>query len=177
MFEFARLLGGEKRSIRLQTRRGRDIANEVGSQITALHRERFRLLAEPFAGVWRIRKEPTAGYNCAGHVWASRRTSIYELKPAWSVIQVDDGYRLTRHPQPDDLVFYVEEDDELLHVARVVELREGVTKQAEKIPWAVSKWSDWTGEVLHSVYDHPFRPTFAVDIQYWTDRPSHSEAF
>jgi hypothetical protein len=67
-------------------------------------------------------------------------------------------------------------DGQILHVARVVELREGVAKESERIPWAVSKWQDWTGEVLHSVYDHPFDDTFGATIQYWTDRPAQGEA-
>jgi hypothetical protein len=175
LFEFVHLLGSEKRSIGLQTRKGRDIPNEVGSEITASHRERFLLLVKPFADKWRIRKGPSAAYNCTGHVWASRRTNIYELTLAWSIIKVDDAYRQTLHPQPDDLAFYVDQDGELLHVARVVEIRKGVTEESEPIPWAVSKWADWTGEVFHSVYDHPFHGTFeGVTVQYWTDRPLNS---
>jgi len=64
--------------------------------------------------------------------------------------------------QPDDLVLYLGGGRELLTCA-VVELREGVARQADPIPWAVSKWADWTGEVLHSVFDHPYhqRSTWA----------------
>ena len=56
-----------------------------------------------------------------------------------------------------------------------VELREGVVPESEPIPWAVSKWADWTGEVLHSVHDHPYQETFGAAIQYWTDRPTDAE--
>lgn len=85
------------------------------------------------------------------------------------MIREDDGYRRTRYPEPDDLAIYMDREGELLHVARIVELREGVTKESPRIPYAVSKWADWTGEVLHSVYDHPYDETCEPEIQYWTD--------
>jgi hypothetical protein len=176
VFEFAQLLGDGERSIALQTHLGRDIPNAVGAEITDYHRRRFQLIVERHGQSWVIRKEAAPWYNCGGHVWASRRTCVYELDPAWSMILADDGYRRTHHPQADDLVFYVDEDRRILHVGRILELRRGVSPDAAQVPWAVSKWSDWSGEVVHSVYHHPYDPrTYPAVIQYWTDRPTRSE--
>jgi hypothetical protein len=174
MFEFVQLVGSTEQRIALQTHLGRDIPNEIGAAITEQHRHRFQSLVNQHAPGWTVRKTPTGGYNCAGHVWASRRTSIYELRLAWPMIAADDGYRRAQHPQPDDLVFYVAADGELLHVGRIGELRQGLSPESQRLPWAVSKWSDWTGEVLHSVFDHPYsQPTYDnVTIEFWTDRPT-----
>lgn len=177
MFELIQLLGSGERGIALQTRLGRDIPNTVGAAITAQHQRRFQLLLERRGKGWKVRKDPAAGYDCPGHVWASRRTSIYDLEPAWSMILADDGYRQTRHPQPDDLVFYLAAEGALLHIGRIVEVQQGVSPQSPGIPWVVSKWADWTGEVLHNVFQHPYRPPdFDVAIQYWTDRPKQGNA-
>jgi hypothetical protein len=117
VFEFAQLLGDGERGIALQTHLGRDIPNAVGAEITDYNSRRFQLIVERHGQSWVIRKEPAPGYNCGGHVWASRRTCIYDLDPAWSMILADDGYRQTDHPQPDDLVFYLDEDRRVLHSA------------------------------------------------------------
>jgi hypothetical protein len=97
------------------------------------------------------------------------------MNNAWSLIRGDDDYRQTTRPVVDDLVFYVARESGFLHVGRIVELRPGVTSESPPIPWAVSKWSDWTGEIFHSVFDHPYQhPDDDVTIQFWTDRPSQN---
>lgn len=89
------------------------------------------------------------------------------------MILAEDGYRVAREPVPDDLILYVEREQGILHVGRVVELKEGVTHDSRRVPWVVSKWGDFSGEVFHFEHDHPFREFgFVVSIEYWTDRPT-----
>jgi len=88
------------------------------------------------------------------------------------MILAEDGYRITRDPMPDDLVVYIEKDQGILHIGRVVELKSGLVEKSRCIPWIVSKWSDMSGEVCHYVHDHPFHEFgFIVSIEYLTDRP------
>lgn len=171
MFELQRLQGPDEFKIALHTRWGRDIANTVGPELTDVHSRRYAALLHQSGRNWRERKPPSAGYNCAGHVWASRRTCIYE-ESEWRKILDDDGYRRTDEPIPDDIVLYLERERGVLHVGRILELREGITATSPRIPWVVSKWSDWGGEVFHHVSDVPFHTQgFDVRIEYWTDRP------
>ena len=171
MFELQRLQGPNEFQIALQTRRGRDVENAVGPALTEAHHRRYAALLEQYGRNWRERKPPTAGYNCAGHVWASRRTCIYE-ETEWKKILEDDGYRRTDQPMLDDIVLYVERERGVLHVGRIIELRQGVTETSPRIPWVISKWSDWSGEVFHHVRDVPFdMQGFDVNVECWTDRP------
>ncbi len=172
MFEAQRLLGNSDKGIALQTRTGRDIRNSLGLELTEHHYRRYELLLKKHGHNWQRRKPPAGGYNCAGHVWASRRTCIYE-ESDWRMILSDDGFRKTLEPFPDDLVIYIEKESGILHIGRVVELKGGVTEESRRIPWVVSKWDDRSGEVFHFDKDHPFRSFgFDVTIEYWTDRPA-----
>lgn len=172
MFEFQKLSSHEPNHIIVQTRRSRDVANQVGAELTDEHIRRYDQVLKTYGKYWRQRKPAISGYNCAGHVWANRRTCIYE-DSEWTKILEDDGYRKTAHPMPDDVVLYADRQYGMLHVGRVVELREGVTPQSPRIPWVVSKWNDWAGEAIHSVVDAPFSAQgFDVAIEYWTDRPA-----
>lgn len=169
MFEFERLLGPDEGGIALQTRLGSDIANSKVSEISQQRQQSYTALVEKYGQNWQQRKPPTPEYNCAGHVWASRRTCIYD-EDAWQLILREDGYRRTHHPLPDDLVVYRERRHGILHIARVVELRPGIG--AKLIAWVVSKLGDWTGEVMHFEHDVPYQSQgFDVKLEYWTDRP------
>jgi hypothetical protein len=170
MFELERLQGADEKGIALQTRTGRDIRNSLGLELTHRHYRLYKLLVEKHGENWQQRKVPSGEYNCAGHVWASRRTCIYE-EDDWRMILSEDGFRQTRKPMPDDLVIYVEKDQGILHIGRIVELRAGLVEGSRRIPWIVSKWNDWSGEVCHFEHDHPLQELgFDVAIEYWTDR-------
>ncbi len=173
MFELQRLQGGGEEGIALQTRKGQDISNSLGADLTEQHDRCYRAILDRHGQNWLLRRPPHGGYNCAGHVWASRRTCIYE-EEAWRMILLDDGFRETDTPVPDDLAIYVDKVQGILHIARVVELREGVTPESRRIPWVVSKWGLAGGEACHSVYDHPcsIEDGFLVAIEYMTDRPA-----
>lgn len=174
MFEIQRLQGDPEKGIALQTRTGRDIRNSLGVELTERHFRIYQDLLSKHGQRWQQRRPPFGGYNCAGHVWASRRTCIYEEND-WRLILNEDGYQKTEEPVADDLVVYSDKQSGILHIGRVLELKAGVAEGRPRIPWIVSKWSDVSGEVCHHVHDHPLREAgFVVTIEYWTDRPASS---
>jgi hypothetical protein len=171
-FDELRWLGGEERSIVVQTRAGTALANVIEVDPAPMHRRKYGRWFELHGRNWQPRKPVTGGYNCAGHVWASRRASLVDPRQ-WRTILEEDGFVKTNAPVPDDVVLYVdEENDEIIHVARVVELREGIAPQSAKIPWIVSKWGPISGEAMHYVHDVPYgRQGYRFRIEYFTDRP------
>lgn len=178
MFEEARLFGQTEKSIRLQTRRGWDIPNLIELEPGVRERQLYQLLCERFGRDWTQRKPASGGYNCAGHVWASRRTSILE-EPAWFRILEDDGYRclgVGETPCPGDLALYRDRGPGgCLHVGEVVRLKKGVAEGSPDVPWVMSKWNSTSGEVLHGVHDVAhLRGYYDVQIEFWTDRPAPS---
>ena len=179
MFEEAKLLRPPERSIVVQTREGTDIKNIIEPEPGYQQRQFYRALLDKYGRNWESRKPPTGGYNCAGHVWASRRTAL--LDPAeWRVILQEDGYRQLSNVEPKapgDLVLYIETStDEILHVARILRLRRGVVPSAQPIPWVLSKWDSKSGEVMHSAYDAPYeKQGIPVRIEWWSDRPISEE--
>jgi hypothetical protein len=169
------LLGRDKgRSIELQTHLGNRIENSVAAHPVPLHAAlKFdRLVAQHRE--WIIRKPATGIYNCFGHVWAARRTAVYDkFDEAVLRVRADDGYRTVdwnlETPVPGDVVSYWETLSSYsgcVHVARVVSLRE--RKKLPPVIYALSKWDDVCGEVIHEVNDVPFEK---IQIEYWTDRP------
>jgi hypothetical protein len=178
MFEELRLLGSTERSIVVQTRKGTPISNVIELEPGAMEQRRYRLLLEQFGPNW-IERRPSAGiYNCAGHVWASRRTSILKLE-AWHSILSEDGYRIVSQaemPVAGDLVLYADENGgEYLHVGVILEVREGISPASSPIPWVLSKWNSTSGEVMHFAHDVPYaRQGIPTRIQYWTDRPTRT---
>jgi hypothetical protein len=173
MFEGVALLGNTESSIALSTRKGAPIENLV--ELAPGEREIgiFRRYTEKHGANWEPRRAATGVYNCAGLVWASRRTSI--LDPGeWDKIISDDGYKWLPEgqlPVAGDIAVYVDQDnDEIYHVARVAFLRPGIVG-GKKIPWAISKWNSTSGESIHSVYDVPFdKEGVNCALKYVTDR-------
>lgn len=175
MFEEV-LLGREKaRSIELQTRLGNRIENSVAMEPIPDHAARkFDRLVEKHPR-WMIRKSAIGFYNCFGHIWASRRTAVYDqFDEAVLRVRDDDGYRKVdwekETPVSGDVVTYWEKVDPYsgcVHVARVVQFRAREKTLPPEI-FALSKWDDVCGEVLHEVNDVPFE---GMRMEYWTDRP------
>ncbi len=174
MFEEARMLGSTERSIVLQTHRGRDVKNLIELEPGPAERRKYERLLQQYGTFWVPRKPSTGLYNCAGHVWASRRTGIFE-NGEWTKILEDDGYRQLptgKGPQPGDLVIHRDAQLGFLHVAMILELRPGVTDASPRIPWVLSKWDSTSGEVLHHFQDVPFgKQGFVLVVECWTDRP------
>ena len=112
---------------------------------------------------------PNANYNCAGHVWANRRTCIFE-RGEWDKILAQDGYvKLVENVRPmaGDLAIYRLPDYGIVHVGEILRFDgEGV-----QVPVVLSKWGDWTGEYEHKEHDIPFRAALpGYMIEYWTER-------
>jgi len=177
MFEEIKLLAPTEQSIVVQTRKRTNIKNVIEPEPGFPQRRNYQRLREKYGRQWEPRKPATGGYNCAGHVWASRRTALSNPQD-WRVILDEDGYRRLpggEEPRPGDLVLYVDiENDEFLHVGEIVELRAGVAPQAERIAWVLSKLGPAYGELMHYVQDllSLFADLgFRVRIEYWTDRP------
>jgi hypothetical protein len=144
VFEEIRLLGRRREGILLQTRRPRDIPNVVEPHPPpASVQAKFWRLRKSHP-LWEVRKGPTGIYNCVGHVWASRRTSVFTDLEQWVLtIREDDGYRIVdlrrERPASGDVIAYwesVQPYKTFLHLG-IVEMRQGVTPESP-IAW-VSK--------------------------------------
>lgn len=179
MFEELKLLGPTEKSIVVQTRKGTSIDNLIEIEPGKAERRKYQLLLELCGKDWIKRKPATGVYNCAGHVWASRRTSILKAE-AWRTIFHEDGYRRlsdVEEPVAGDLVLYADEKKEYLHVGMILEMRNGISPELPNIPWVLSKWNSTSGEVMHSCYDTPYpRYDIHAKIEYWTDRPTNRPA-
>lgn len=141
MFEEAQLLGPTERSIVVQTGRGREVKNLIELEPGERERKRYERLFQVHGQFWVQRKPPTGVYNCAGHVWASRRTTILD-EDAWFMILEDDGYRrleANEPPIPGDLVLYRDPQVGLLHVGMIVSTERGLTDQSPRIPWVIEQ--------------------------------------
>lgn len=173
MFDVLSLHEEPDKSIILQTRRGRNVANAIdpAPRYDQIQKYQRLLGRHPF---WVERLGPTGGYNCVGHVWASRRTGIYD-EPQLRVIFDDDGYRKVDHPNepihPGDMATYWEPGPpkSFIHMGLIVELRQ-VQGLRMSIPWVLSKLDATSGEVLHGLTDIEF-PGLGFEVTFWTDRP------
>lgn len=167
MFEILKLAGSEKNSIAMETRLGNPIENEIAPTPSDKNIQKDQILYEKNISKWIRRIQSIGGYNCLGHVWASRRTSIYS-ESARKVIFSDDGYKellLASNPFPGDLVVYEDKDSGcFLHIGRVMNVSEAKIR-------ILSKWDDSSGEYLHSPTDAPFLRYFPkARIYYITER-------
>lgn len=185
MFEELYLRQPPPRRIALQTRDGWDIANEVGAEPTDADVRKFDLLLKRFAGRWEVRKPPIGGYNCAGHVFACRRTGIFGGDGSGPfedlILEVlrRDGYRRFDHVVPDpaqvgDVILYWDKDEarrSLWHVGVICELRKLIGASGTLgVPHVLSKWDGGSGECLHH-YRHVPYDEKDYRAEFWTDRP------
>jgi hypothetical protein len=184
MFEAQRLFGTTARSIVLQTRRGTPITNEITLEPTARQISEREEVARRFPA-WEHRKPATGGYNCAGHVWAARRTGIFDdFDRQVQTILADDGYRVVgpgEEPMRGDLALYWESVTprrNLHHVGIVFEVRDSIlllpgtaNVNPGRVPWVLSKPDAFSGEVLHHLNHVYFYPDAKYSVEYWTDRP------
>lgn len=175
MFERLKLGGSAEAGIGLETRQRTPIPNSQSPNVSSANLLKFqRLLGNH--GRWELRKAACGLYNCFGHIWASRRTAIYE-QSAVELILREDGYRRLRpeeSPRHGDIALYYFDSQprSLLHVGSVCELRRLVLNNVETgapVPWILSKWDDSLGEVLHHVNDVPWQEG-EFTIAFWTER-------
>ena len=176
MFESIKLLGSSERRIELQTRRPTSIPNSQAPDPDEPSIRGFNQLCRKHSD-WILRKPPCGVYNCAGFVWASRRTSIYEEEYFWIILD-DDGYRKLANEgavKLGDLAVYTyRETGSFLHVGVVTKLKGFITASRQtpptsQVPWILSKWNDATGEVLHHYRDVPWDDD-QYEVSFWTDR-------
>lgn len=112
----------------------------------------------------------TAMYNCAGMVFASRRTCVKNMKDI-DIILVDDGYRRVndeRDVDIGDVVVYRNTKLVPRHVGLVCE--KTLILDLARPPfdiWVMSQWGD-DGEYRHRLKDVP--ELFGDQIEFWSDR-------
>ena len=173
MFDVQRLIGQNRQELRLDTRAGQHIKNEVAPPPTQQSLTREQVWLNKFAANWIKRTGPCGIYNCAGLVWASRRTAIYDIAE-WDKIYRDDAYRELNDselPMPGDLAIYSQSEVGYIHVGQVLSLEPGLVKTGRPIPKILSKWDDVSGEYIHFPRDVPFGDHFTdLQLKYWTDR-------
>ncbi|MCH8032754.1 MAG: hypothetical protein IH950_03210 [Bacteroidetes bacterium] len=167
MFEILKMAGTQKKSIALDTRLGNPIENEIAPTPSDKNIEKDQFLYQNNILKWTRRVQSTGQYNCLGHVWASRRTSIYS-EAARKLILTDDGYTelfFSSAPLPDDFIVYEDVDSgDYLHIGRVI----AVSNSEIKI---LSKWDDSSGEYIHSPEDAPCCKQFSqIRLYYITER-------
>ncbi len=172
MFGLTDLSTQSSQSIPLVTRTGNSISNSQGGKVAHGRIQAFRDMCQRCN--WDFRCDSEGIYNCAGLVWAARRTGISQTQD-WLRILKDDGYRrLSTRDRlfADDLVLYRDVDDNTyLHVARIVRLISGVSSSSPPIPIVLSKWGHDLGERFHKAFDYGMTE-YTVDVEFWTDRPN-----
>jgi hypothetical protein len=112
MFESAILLGNTQSSIVLQTRLGNPIENTIEAEPGEHGHRKFQRLIEKFGARWEVRCLARGRYNCAGLVFANRRTSIFDPQLYMKILN-DDGYRRLAsvgQASPGDVVTYVDNE-------------------------------------------------------------------
>jgi len=180
MFEETRLLGTPRdgRKIIVQTQAGTDLENFVGPEPNTFCRSRFGVLLKNYGANWEVRKPPSGGYNCAGMVWANRRTSL-PSPDDWERILDEDGYRQLAAKElvnlGDVVVYWATKSNEILHVARICRLDRLVlsrSSEGKAAPRALSKWDLTSGEVIHAIDDVHLNGGESFTANFFTDRPA-----
>ena len=141
MFEIARFAGTTGRRIVVQTHRGTELENYVAPDVTTQSANLYVARRKQHPG-WVQRKPATGVYNCAGMVWASRRTTLPEPSD-WRTVLQDDNYRPLQGgelPRVGDVVLYIRKGTapEVLHVAVVLAAN---SSSLSMIPIAASRFA------------------------------------
>jgi len=141
--------------IRLATHLDTLIENETGDPGVKpaglrANREEF------FRGNWTTHLEPTYGYNCVGHVFASRRTSVHDVSEIDTFLR-EDGYAKVDSDdvRVGDVAAYSDASGPS-HVAPVFAIEKIVVLsagQSSEVAKVLSKFDDVSGEYEHSLDD------------------------
>jgi hypothetical protein len=155
--------GSSPHSIVVQTSEGNNIDNEIPSSCGDT--DHSDIVEDNLSEI--IERRPTnTGYNCAGHVWAARRSCIYELKEIRKILE-DDNYRELEQKKEcmaGDVVLYLGMEGDFLHVAKLYKKIE-----ADLVKWvALSKFGVAGFEAFHRMRDIPYDE---YKLEFWTDRP------
>jgi hypothetical protein len=169
MFEFIEFIGSVESKIEVQTKKGTPIDNTQSPNPDAKTIMFFNDLVGKHPR-WVLRKEACGLYNCAGHIWASRRTSIYDQK-YYELIIAEDKYRTLvadEKPKHGDIALY-KCGSSILHVGMVSEIRFIDSSDNLGIPWILSKLNDGYGEILHHYCDVPWKDN-DYQVSFLTER-------
>ena len=178
MFELLQLSGSDESGIALETRHRNPVVNSQAAEPSEHDIRVFDYILSQHPK-WKLRTPACGIYNCFGHVWAARRTAIYD-QTAVETIMRDDGYRKLRSTETllhgDIALYYDPTSESLWHVGLICELQSLVTPQgveiATPVAWVLSKLNDVMGEVLHHSRDvHLPYDDGNVVVEFWTDRP------
>ncbi|HUY90227.1 MAG TPA: hypothetical protein VMV10_15930 [Pirellulales bacterium] len=170
------LLGSPKRGIIVQTRRGTSLANFLAPPPDHQAKLTYASFRARFGMRWRMRTDASGVYNCAGLVWASRRTCLTEESEWRAILKEDEYRRITseREVAVGDVVVYVRRgSNEIIHVAKVCEkisMAGAGLEGARPVLKALSKWDNRYGEDVHAIEDVFLNGGEAFDVEYWTDR-------
>lgn len=177
MFEDLLFRGTPRRAIVVETAKGTRLENFISPPADFQAHQFYRSLVGRYGANWVERKGPSGGYNCAGMVWASRRTCLWQPSD-WRAVLRDDAYRRLsdgESPKVGDVAVYVSKAvGEIIHVAVVSEIRRlslGAAESGAPIPWLLSKWDNQSGESFHHPVDVHLNGGEEFELEYWTDRP------
>lgn len=167
MFDSLKLLRTGPATLALQTRKGQNVANEVALPPEPHQIRKYEILRAK-RPQWRHRRGSCGTYNCFGHVFAARRTAIYEDKEVDKIL-ADDGYKRVTHATAHvgDVAVYRNRHG-FAHAAQVIEIGPAAPGTQLRPIWALSKWDDGCGEDSHLLHDVPV--AYDGDIEIWTDR-------
>ena len=145
-------------SLSLQTRAGRDIANDCTPTSSCTTQNQYRLFDRKFPDIEK-RTAELPFYNCHGLVFASRRTWITESQTLSQIIHEDGYVEITNldEVQAGDILVYYDEKGDYTHSAIVVTRP---TAERLRVPTVLSKWASYC-EVIHHANYGPYREEFA----------------
>ena len=148
-------LASRRWRIKLATHFDTEIDNETSDPtlpVSSLRRKK----EDEFAARWRQIRVPTAGYNCFGHIFALRRTAIYDCdRKDIDVILVEDGFGAVdsdNEAAVGDIVLYSDTRG-YDHAARIVGRRPLLGSSDKKVLIVLSKFDDVSGEYEHQIDD------------------------
>jgi len=182
MFDSVLTSHSPPREIELHTRMGNQIPNSIGLKPSEHDLYLYSRVRALYGQNWRHRKNACGYYNCFGHLFASRRTSIREDVHIWKILS-DDGYRLlgeSETPHVSDCVLYLKGAEDILHVGQITQVTKPQAQtisafsninKVQKDIWVLSKWNDCYGEDEHLLLETQLvRKQIVDNIQIWTDR-------
>jgi hypothetical protein len=149
--------------VQLQTRSGRNIPNEQRMPLLGPNSMRMEEQAckDMVPGI--VTQSLCNLYNCAGMVFANRRTTVDDLAFLYTILS-DDHYRQIAQNEtvPGDVVIYRGNDDEITHVGLIH------WPDLTNATFIVrSQWGN-NGEYLHDLDRVPW--VYGRAAEFWTER-------
>lgn len=164
------ILLGEDGELALETRTGKPIPNiQKLPQAPEAIRAAVDMFTRNYPGI-RVRSLSST-YNCAGLVFATRRTGIEMVH--LPLIMTEDGYKKVLKPSEvrvcDIVIYRKEPDGPIRHIGIVVELAFDIENATPRFQ-IVSQWG-YNGEYLHEESEVP-TVHYGSHREYWTERES-----